>query len=281
MSNGALIFAHNNQGIDYVKMATFCASRIKKYLDIPVSIITSDIDYLTAEFPDHGFDQIIKLNSEPHMLKRYHDGTLSSNKYEWKNTTRNNAYSLSPYDTTLVVDSDFIINSPILNLAFERDDSFQIYRKSFDLADWRNRVAYERINQYSIPFYWATVFVFRKDAVTEALFNLIEYIKLNWRYFRILYNIEYPLFRNDYAFSIAIHIMNGKTNGEFATELPGKMTYILDTDLLISMTDESMNFLIEKQDYLGEYITAKTNGLDVHVMNKTSLLRYVDGGNGV
>jgi hypothetical protein len=281
MSNGALIFAHNNQGIDYVKMAVFCASKIRQFLDIPVSIVTNDIDYLISKFPDHGFDKIIELGSEPAFLKKYHDGSLVSNEFDWKNTTRSSAYDLTPYDVTLVVDADYIINSSILKLAFDRDESFQIYHDSFDLADWRNRDAYQRINSYSIPFYWATVFVFRKDTVTDALFDLVDYIKSNWRYFRILYNIEYPLFRNDFAFSIAIHIMNGKTDGKFATELPGKMTYSLDKDLLISTSDDVMNFLIEKKDYLGEYIAAKTTGIDVHVMNKKSLLRYIDGGNGV
>jgi len=281
MKNGAVIFAHNNQGIDYVKMAIFCASRIKQHLDIPVSIITNDLDYLKNEFPDHGFDQIIQLNPELSMSKRYHDGSLSHDHFEWKNTTRSNVYNLTPYDVTLVVDSDYIINSSILKLAFDREESFQIYHKSFDLADWRNRIAYERINQYSIPFYWATTFVFRKNAATHALFDLIEYIKKEWDYFRILYSVDNSLYRNDYAFSIAIHIMNGKTNGEFAAELPGKMTYTLDKDLLITMSGNSMKFLIEKQDYLGEYIAASTDDLDVHVMNKKSLLRYIDGGNGV
>jgi hypothetical protein len=42
-----------------------------------------------------------------------------------------------------------------------------------------------------------------------------------------------------------------------------------------------MKFLIEKENYLGEYTLAKTTGLDVHVMNKASLSRYIDGGSGV
>jgi hypothetical protein len=39
--------------------------------------------------------------------------------------------------------------------------------------------------------------------------------------------------------------------------------------------------LVEKKNYPGEYLVAKTSGLDVHVMNKYSLLRFIDGGNGV
>jgi len=91
-----------------------------------------------------------------------------------------------------------------------------------------------------------------------------------------LYNIEPVMFRNDFAFSIAIHIMNGKTNGEFAMELPGKMVYIQDKDILLDIKTDSLKFLVEKENHLGEYIAAKTTNLDVHVMNKVSLLRIID-----
>lgn len=75
--------------------------------------------------------------------------------------------------------------------------------------------------------------------------------------------------------------MNGKTNGQFAVELPGKMVYAMDRDILVSIDGNKMKFLIEKKDFLGEYLAAKTTGLDVHVINKLSLSRYIDGGSGV
>ena len=75
--------------------------------------------------------------------------------------------------------------------------------------------------------------------------------------------------------------MNGKTNGNFATELPGTMTFTTDKDILVTAKDNKMSFLVEKKDYLGEYIAVKTTGLDVHVMNKFSLNRFIDGGSGV
>jgi hypothetical protein len=55
------------------------------------------------------------------------------------------------------------------------------------------------------------------------------------------------------------------------------MTYIQDRDVLLNIVDDKMNFLVEKKDHLGEYIAAKTNGIDVHVMNKSSLIRVIDG----
>jgi hypothetical protein len=75
--------------------------------------------------------------------------------------------------------------------------------------------------------------------------------------------------------------MNNNTTGEFATALPGSMTYILDRDLLVRIAEDKMQFLVEKEGYRGEYTLVKTTGLDVHVMNKSSLLRVVEGGQGV
>ena len=281
MTTGAVIFAHNNLKIDYTKLAIFSATRVKEFLDIPVSIITDNPRWLESNYPVHPFDKVIVIDSPPSTKKAFYDGTLSSFNLEWRNLTRSSVYNLTPYDTTLVLDSDYIINSNNLKPALDRDFDFQIYKESVDLAAWRNVGHFDRINPYSIPFYWATVFVFRKNIVMESFFNLVSYIKENWEYFKVLYSIDSHVFRNDYAFSIAIHIMNGKTNSVFATDLPGSMIYCTDRDYVISIDESKISFLIEKEKHPGEYILAKTNNLDVHILNKMSLSRFIDGGLGV
>ena len=281
---GAVIFAQNNSSIDYVKLAIFAATRIKTFLNIPVSIITDSADWMLKTYPKESkiFDQIIKIEnvSTPNQ-KRFNDGTLSSKFLEWKNLSRNSVYDLTPYDKTLVIDSDYIINSSVLTNALNSDHSFQIYKDCFSLSSWRGTTEFTRINQYSIPFYWATTFIFEKTIEVKYFFTVVEHIKTNWQYFRTLYSIEVPTFRNDFAFSIAIHLMNSKTSGMFAQQLPGKMFYISDRDLLISLDDVKMKFLIEKENYLGEYTAASMNNTDVHIMNKLSLSRFIDGGLGV
>jgi hypothetical protein len=281
MTVGAIIFAHNNSTVDYIKLAVFAANRIRQYLNIPVSLITDSKDWLLTAYPDHPFDRIISIPvATTTQQKKFHDGSLAGKMLDWKNLSRSQVYNLTPYDRTIVLDSDYILNSSILKNALDNEYDFQIYRNSFDLALDRP-VMFDRINSYSIPFYWATVFVFEKNSLMETFFDLIEYIKANWNYFKILYSIDSYTYRNDFAFSIAIHIMNGKTNGNFATELPGSMTFTTDKDILISAKNNEMSFLVEKKDYIGEYIAVKTTGLDVHVMNKFSLNRFIDGGSGV
>jgi hypothetical protein len=87
-----------------------------------------------------------------------------------------------------------------------------------------------------------------------------------------LYQLNSTKFRNDIAFSIAIHMMNGFTKGNFATPIANKLSYTLDRDFLVKQNDQSMTFLVQAKNSTDAYTLVKTNNLDVHVMNKTSLL---------
>ena len=42
MSKGIVLFAHNNDTIDYVAQAVFCCKKIKEHLKLPVTLITSE-----------------------------------------------------------------------------------------------------------------------------------------------------------------------------------------------------------------------------------------------
>ncbi len=283
MTNGAVILALNNHEIDYIKLAVYAAKRVNKFLDIPVTLITDNKKWCDKYYPDYKFDKIIEIKSDPYVKRNINDGAMSSKLIDWKNTNRHKVYDLTPYDKTLVLDADYIINSSTLKTAFKIDHDFQIYKNSYDISGWRSSYEFVRINPYSVPFYWATCFVFEKNVFTQSFFHLVEYIKSNWEYFKILYNInsKHHLFRNDHAFSIAINIMNGKTEGEFAVNLPGKMYYCRDTDVLIGIDDTKMSFLLQKEKYLGEYFLSQTSNLDIHVMNKMSLSRVLDGASNV
>lgn len=279
MTKGVLIFAQNNPEVDYAKIALFAAMRVKEFLNVPVTLVTDAKDWLLKSQPqaENVFDKIIPIWTETIQTKKFYDGSLSSRNLLWKNLSRSDCFIHSPYDETLVIDSDFIISSPTLNNIWGNTEDFLIYRQSYDLAQWRDTSSFEYLNPHAIPFYWATAFYFKKNDVTESFFTLVKHIKEHWSYYKSLYNIDTPTFRNDFAFSIAIHIMNDRTDSIFAAPLPGKMFYALDRDILLDIKDKKMQFLVEKENYHGEYTLVKTDGLDVHIMNKFSLTRYVNG----
>lgn len=274
MNKGALIFALNNSDIDYTKLAIFSAKRIIDHLGVPVSVVTDSKELLLIN-GGYFLDNIIEIDSDSNYFKIFHDGIETKKKLEWKNTSRPDCFRLSPYDETLVVDADFVVNSDILSYCWKQPSDFLIYKKSYDLAQRKFHKEFENISDYSIPFYWATVFWFRKTRETESFFNLVSYIKENWNYYKFIFQIDSSTFRNDIAYSIAIHIMNGCTNGDFAKDLPGKLYYTMDRDILIDVKDSSMKFLVERINSNSQYLPLKVDNLDIHVMNKYSLQRNI------
>ena len=277
MSKGAFLIARNNGHIDYVKQAVFLAKRIKKHLGIPVSIATDSVDYLEEVFGTTDFDKVIKLEyADVNNMRYFFDGTLSKNSANFKNANRANVYDLTPYDETLLMDTDYVIANDLLKSCFDSNSDFMIYKKSDDIAKVREEEEFKTISNTSVDFYWATVVFFRKTETNSIFFNLVKHIEQEWNHYRRVYQINSSLFRNDFAFSIAIHIMNGFQPGNFAQQLPGSMMYITDKDVLYKMTEDEMMFLIEKKDYLGEYTAIKTKGQTIHVMNKSSLNRIID-----
>ncbi len=268
MTRGILLFAFQSD-IDYISLASFCAKRAKTHLKLPVTIVTnSKKDILCPEL----FDNIIESEDLTVQKKLFNNGSLETHNYIWKNSNRALAYDLSPYDHTIVLDVDYIINSDFLLKCLDIDKDFLIFKDSCDLSFWRDTKEFTNVSDYSIPFYWATVLIFKKTEKNRILFQLVHHIKNNWNYYRSLYQISDSKFRNDFAFSIAIHITSGFLSNNFDDVIPSKIYYTLDKDYLHSMTDNSCTFLIEKENVGSQYIPTLIKNIDVHVMNKISLI---------
>jgi hypothetical protein len=277
MSKGVFLIARNNGYIDYVKQSVFLAKRIKRHLGVPVSIATDSVDYLKDTYGTEDFDKIIQLEwTDGTNLRYFFDGSLFKKTASFKNSNRSSVYEMSPYDETLLMDTDYIISNDLLKSCFKSKSDLMLYKQSDDIAKVREEDEFRSISNTSVDFYWATVVFFRKTEINEIFFNLISHIEQEWNHYRRVYQITSSLFRNDFAFSIAVHIMNGFQPGDFVQELPGSMMYTIDKDLLWQLKDDNMMFLVEKKDYLGEYTAIQTSGQSIHVMNKTSLSRIID-----
>jgi hypothetical protein len=272
MTKGIICFAVNNESVDYVKQARFLAKRAKEFLNLPVTIITDQ------ELHDNSyFDKVIVI--PPNDFKNwrhYHNGFDKKEVLVFKNDTRPLAYDLTPYDETIVLDTDYVIASDFLLEAFDQPHDFVIHDKSIDLAYRQNSQEFWRVSDTGIKFYWATCVFFRKTAENKIFFDLLQHIQENWSYYNLLYNVQHPMYRNDYAFSIAIHIMNGLTEGLWATVFRKPIYYVTDLDHLYSLDNEKMIFLACVESSVDANIIVKVKGTDVHVMNKFSLEEAID-----
>ena len=182
-SKGVLVFARNNAQIDYCKQAYFLAKRAREYLDVPTSIVTDSTEYLLSTYPDaeEVFDKIISIvwkesdltenttlsNHEDHKIRTFYDGTVIEKKLQFKNETRTLAYDVSPYDETLILDTDVVICNDVFKQCFEQSHNFLIYKTSYDLADIDRANVFDRISDTSVDFYWATCVFFRKSPANK------------------------------------------------------------------------------------------------------------------
>jgi|SRR6056300_162195 len=270
MTRGVLLFAFNNEQIDYVAQACFLAGRIKQYMNLPTTLVTDDVQRVVKHYNGlEVFDDIYGHAVEQKNKKTYFDGSLSKKVLDFKNFTRSDAYDLTPYQQTLILDTDYIISNNILSKVFESSNKLMMYSKSLDVSGWRDASEFSYISETSIKFYWATCVYFTKDPENKAFFDVIKHIKNNYQHYRNLYQITSTVFRNDYAFSIAAHIMGN------VKELPGKMIYSTAKDILHKIDNNELTMLVEKQNRTGEYTLLKSKDTNLHIMNKFSLSREI------
>ena len=280
MSTGVLLFAYNNTAVDYVKQAIYNAKLIKQHLNLPVVIVTDSVNYLEKTYPFYKkyVDNVIFRDTEEKKFqyREFYGGEHYSAKAEWKNVNRASAYDITPFETTIVLDTDYLINNDnLLKLINQPDDLF-IYKNSHDISYSRKIKALSTVSDETIDFYWATVLVFKKTPRTKKLFDLVNYIKRNYHYFRTLYRIPLRLYRNDYAFSIAIHMLNGYQKTEWPKQPPGKMLYSSPEDDLISIKDGKYIFALGNRVRPDKVNIATIKNLNIHVMNKLHLNDLID-----
>jgi len=280
MTQGVLLFAQNNIYVDYIKQAVYCAKKIKEHLNLPVALATDNPGYLESKYPFYTkyIDHVIaQEHYETDQKRTFKDGTMSHRELSWKNHNRSTCFDITPFDETIVMDTDFLVNNNLLLNAFNTDENFLIYRHISDLnADRPDEYRFDKISDRSIDMYWATVFYFKKTESMKFFFDLIEHIRENWNYYRLTYQIASRTFRNDFAFSIAIHILNGFQRQPWPKLLPGKLWFTSDNDVLIKMKEGQYTFLLDKKNWKGHYNVGTIKDANIHILNKFSLERAID-----
>jgi len=124
MSQGVLYFAFNNDRVDYVSQAVWNAPRVRRHLDVGVSLVT---DKASKPKDTSMFDTVFVTDSVSGGTRKY-DHMNADSSAEWKNIGRCRAYDISPYEQTLVLDTDYIVNSNQLKTLFNTDQDFLCHR---------------------------------------------------------------------------------------------------------------------------------------------------------
>ena len=233
-SRGVLLFAYNTDSVDYVKIAERASRLIEHNLKLPVTIITD--------------------MQSPQTNERvgYKNGS------QWFNGDRYRAYELSPYDETLLLDSDYLIFDNSLIKILDTVDDYKIMSNNQSPTHSQDG----DMGVLSLAFVWATAVVFKKTQKAKQLFDLVGRIQRNYEYYVKLYHLRENNFRNDYAFAIADNILSGYHAS------PGIPWPMLTIDHAVKKIETQNNKLIVREDSKA-YIITKQN---LHIMDKDYLL---------
>jgi len=280
MSKGVLIFAHNNRQVDYARMAIIAGGLATKNLQVPVTLATDDSTvawmkesniYTTAmKIFEH-----IRIVNRPEDLqnRKFNDGTEQV-VAPFKNSNRASVYNITPYDRTLLIDSDFFILTDELNNYWDIDSSVLISKNYNDILG-PERIGYldRYVSNTGVQLLWATKVMFTKNEESKTFFNLVNHVRENYKRYADVYRYDSRMYRNDIAFAVARHIMYGfETDNDYS--LPDVFS-VPDKDVLYDVSNESLKFLVSPK-LNNNFIATSVKGRDVHIMNKQSIIRNFD-----
>lgn len=280
MKKGVLMFAHNSRKVDYALMSVISGGLAKKYLQVPVSLVTdeSTLKWMKEskifEKAENIFEHIIVTDRpDTNNQRRLRDG-LSDDMVPFINADRCSAWELTPYDRTLLIDTDFLIFSNHLNEYWEVDQDVMIGESINDLYGFKRLGYHDRyISDTGIKLYWATTVMFTKNQQSKFFFDTVEYVKKNYKFYADLFRFDNRQYRNDISFSIAKHIIDGYETSNLQM-LPPVLT-ALDRDILEEVKNNKLTFLVNC-NLDDNFCAASISNIDIHIMNKQSIYRNRD-----
>jgi hypothetical protein len=265
---GILIYAFNNESINYFRQAVWCADRITRYLNLPVTIVTDEFSIGNTKHTHN----IIISRAESGGHRVFNPGT-NSNSDTWYNGNRFQSYNLSPYDQTIVLDSDYVVCSDQLLTLFDTSVEITAMKHVYDVTNRDQFSPYVSISDSrGLHHYWATVLYFRKGQVAQDFFDILTMIKQNYLHYANLYSFRTAPFRNDFAVSIALNTIYGHIPDAIPT-IPWSMANVF-SDVELSTVDQKTFDLFYNVD--DKPRTVRMTGQDFHFMNKRSLAKIYE-----
>jgi len=246
-SNGCIIFAYNTDKIDYFNQAVASADRVNHFLNLPVTIFTNE---------ERTAKHNIVLTEIP--KKNYKQRNI------WYNRSRTSAFDQTPYNKTLLIDSDYFLCTDMLKYHFDSQSPFLITQQVYNPKTGQKAIF--NVGKTHIPMMWATVMIYDKSQESQQIFEMAKIVEKHYDYYSKLYGFHHASIRNDYIFSIACHIMGGYGRKSYAL----KNYPIVNCNSEISYQSWNNNKLVYKYNsgkVFGNYL----NNMDLHLMNKDQL----------
>ena len=167
---GYLVLAQNSENIDYVKQAYALALSLhKSQSSCLISLVTNDI--VPDEYKEV-FDKIIPIPGDDQAVDSV-----------WKVENRWKLYHVTPYDETIVFDSDMLVFKSFDRL-WEQLSNYDVFFasrvldfKGNHVTDYVNR---KMFTENQLPNVYFGLHYFKKNQPALDFYNVLAFVVANW-----------------------------------------------------------------------------------------------------
>jgi hypothetical protein len=172
MTKGIVVLAQNNETDNYVEQSALLAMSLRHHNDVPISLITND--QVPEEYVSL-FDKIIPIP--------FGDSAEDS---EWKVENRWKIYHASPYDETIVMDTDMLVLQNI-DVWWDFLSNYEVFYTS-NVLTYRGETAntsYYRKTfiDNDLPNLFCGLHYFKKSDFAQQFYTWLELVVNNWETF--------------------------------------------------------------------------------------------------
>ena len=264
-NKGVLLFANNNSDFNYVKQAVIAATLAKYYLKVPVALITNK-DELTDDVSifDHVVDY--KSTAEANIRPFYIDG--KPKQIQWHNLDRLLAYDLSPFDETILIDTDYLIQNDVLGQVWGNNNPMLMITGTRVPAGEQEHVG-EKVIADGFPLvHWFTVMYFKKCKEALQWFEFAKFVKENHNFYKKMFRSPYYYYRNDITAAITSHILGGFEDG-YMKPLPVRQINSYPPESILQIGIGKIVLSTDEHPVL-------LKDTNVHVVNKGEIEKHYD-----
>ena len=186
-NKGIVIYNYDSPTINYSKIAEKCIAQCRIYCpDIPIVVVGDPVATADMHIPYPCPTNIHNTQGEK----------------IWYNLARCSVYDLSPFDTTVVIDSDYMLFDDCIAKLFDSDQPVLAHREYFNVQ--YNVSENIQVGSSYMQMLWATVLKFDKNEAVKNMFTAWKNILTNYRYYAVMWRLNRRMIRNDYALTIAM-----------------------------------------------------------------------------
>jgi hypothetical protein len=285
-TSGVCFFCYNNNELDYVKFAHIAAGYVKRNMKNNNTCLITDhgtYGWLKESVPyevhDRLFDEVVIADVvHDNNIRKHFDSPWTNFSAQFSNSNKHDVINLSPFDKTLLLDTDYIVQNNFYDYIFDTKIPVSMHRKARYLEHQPPYLNEQQLNEAGIHHWWSTVVYFDKSDESRIFFDMWNHVKENWDYYSLLYQFPRGLFRTDFCVSIATHLLNGFNENNLTDDFMSVPMINMDQkDDLVEV--KSMNdwiFLSHNRAEPWKNLLVRTENENIHVMNKRALSRNSD-----